>query len=96
MRSSPSASWRGRDELTDRGNTSFKFRVNRVGLTELRLNLIDSICQRYQMEFVGGVLRKKLSQKDCGLDCLRFCEGLTRVSSELRGLSAAIDEHIPT
>lgn len=69
-----------RDFATDRGTTLFKCTVDRIAITDARNELITSICRRYGVELRDGELRKPLSDNP-GLDCLRFCEAITRVSN---------------
>jgi hypothetical protein len=76
------AEGRGEDSyLTDKGTTLFKCTVSRIQMNEARQDLVDSVCRRYGVTLRDGELRKALRMQSFGLDCLRFCEAMTRISN---------------
>jgi hypothetical protein len=67
--------------LTDLGTTIFKYGTNGLELSDSRRQFIQAICNTYGLELEKTVFRKRLTVDRPGLDCLSFCEALSRIST---------------
>lgn len=74
--------------VSDEGATVSFLKNQRIELPQERRELIKSMCQSHDVEFITPVLRKRFSLPDIGMACMALCEAITSV--------AAIHYHVET
>ncbi len=67
--------------LSDLGTTLFKCISGGVDLTTTRRQFIESICNMHELQLEQTTLRKRLRLENAGVDCVSFCEAISRIST---------------
>jgi len=67
--------------VSDLGDTMFKCRMRGVEITDVRRKWIETICGMYGICFEDSIFRKPIASDRTGVDCLAFCEAISKIST---------------
>lgn len=67
--------------ISDLGNTTFRFKISGVEMTESRANWVNAICKIHDVEYQDTVFNKRIQEDTLGTDFLKFCEAISKIST---------------